>query len=684
MKYIPKMSIALTLIFFIKLNAQQDVLTSYNIFNLKTVVETAVSPDDRMIAYSVVVPRPFDHKPGNDYRHLYVYNIADDSAEAIVADDFTLYSLQWTPDSKNILFRSTRDEVKTSQVYIVDAKGGAPEAITSFNNPVTQFELSPDGKKIAFISDDGQSDKKKLLLEKGYDAEIFEEEYLDKNLYIRDFNSEEPKQITSGVTVFDFKWSPDSKKILAQIAEKNLVDDSYMFKRIYVIDTEKGIKEKIVDNPGKLTKMAWSTDNKHIAFVAGVDIHDPVSGSVFIADVTQPKPFTELRNYSEGFIGSVDAVSWKDDNTVLFSSEEGVNKTLREQKIDGKESKLIIEGGKAVFGNFEYKDGKVFFAGNTPEHPSEVYVYNTSNKELKKLTDNNSWLSGIKLAKQEKITYKARDGLEIEGVLIYPLNFIEGDTFPLIVYVHGGPEACEKNGWLTSYSKWGQIAAAKDYFVFYPNYRSSSGRGVEFSKLGFGDLAAGEFDDIIDGIDYLVDKGYVDNNKVGIGGGSYGGYFAAWGATKHTERFAAAVSFVGVSNMISKRNTTDIPYEDYYVHWGIWTHEDYELVYSRSPVKYSHQSKTPTLILHGKNDPRVHPAQSLELYRSLKLHGSAPVRLIWYPGQGHGNSKNTSRLDYAVRTMEWFDYYLKSDKPKNEMPEKYIEFLKDDVVELLE
>jgi dipeptidyl aminopeptidase/acylaminoacyl peptidase len=257
-------------------------------------------------------------------------------------------------------------------------------------------------------------------------------------------------------------------------------------------------------------------------------------------------------------------------------------------------------------------------------------------------------------------------------VLLYPLNFKEGERYPLIVYIHGGPESCVKNGWSTNYNMWGQVAAAKDYFVFMPNYRASSGRNEEFSRMDFGDLADEEFNDVLDGIDFLIDKGWVDKNKVGIGGGSYGGYFSGWAATKHTDRFAAAVSFVGVSNQISKRNTTDIPYEDYYVHWGIWTHEDYELVYDRSPVKYAHQSKTPTLILHGKDDPRVHPSQSLELYRALKTHGKAPVRLVWYPGQGHGNTKNTSKLDYNLRTMEWFDYYLKSNKPKDKMPDKWL------------
>ncbi|MCF8432650.1 MAG: prolyl oligopeptidase family serine peptidase, partial [Melioribacteraceae bacterium] len=142
----------------------------------------------------------------------------------------------------------------------------------------------------------------------------------------------------------------------------------------------------------------------------------------------------------------------------------------------------------------------------------------------------------------------------------------------------------------------------------------------------------------------------------------------------HSERFAAAVVFVGISNQISKRNTTDIPYEDYYVHWGIWNYEDFEKVYDRSPVKYTKDAKTPTLILHGTADPRVHPSQSLELYRSLKMHGKAPVRLVWYPGEGHGNRKNPARLDYSLRTMQWFNYYLKGEGDPDQKPNIEIDY----------
>jgi dipeptidyl aminopeptidase/acylaminoacyl peptidase len=188
------------------------------------------------------------------------------------------------------------------------------------------------------------------------------------------------------------------------------------------------------------------------------------------------------------------------------------------------------------------------------------------------------------------------------------------------------------------------------------------------------DLGDEEFLDVIDGIDYLDGLGLIDKARVGMGGGSYGGYFSALAATRYSEYFAASVVFVGVSNQISKFNSTDIPYEDYYVHWRIWPEENIELVYDRSPVKYARDNRTPTLILHGKEDPRVNPTQSLELYRQLKLHGKAPVRLVWYPGEGHGNRYSPAQLDYSLRTMAWFNYYLKGDNDRSQKPPMEVDY----------
>jgi dipeptidyl aminopeptidase/acylaminoacyl peptidase len=236
-----------------------------------------------------------------------------------------------------------------------------------------------------------------------------------------------------------------------------------------------------------------------------------------------------------------------------------------------------------------------------------------------------------------------------------------GEKYPLVTVVHGGPESHFNNGWLTSYSNGGHMLAAGGYAVFYPNYRGSTGRGVEFAMSSQADPAGKEFDDIVDGVDHLISLGLVDKDKVGVTGGSYGGYATGWMATRYTDRFAAGVMFVGISNNISMWGTSDIPEELYLVHTRKRLWEDYEFFLKRSPIYYADQCKTPLLIMAGAEDTRVDPSQSMELYRHIKTRTDTPVRLVLYPGEGHGNVNAAARLDYSRRLTGWFDQYLKAE-----------------------
>jgi dipeptidyl aminopeptidase/acylaminoacyl peptidase len=243
----------------------------------------------------------------------------------------------------------------------------------------------------------------------------------------------------------------------------------------------------------------------------------------------------------------------------------------------------------------------------------------------------------------------------------------------VITTVHGGPEAHYNHGWVTNYSDAGQVGAAQGYFVFYPNYRGSTGRGEAFAKSSQGDLAGAEFDDIVAGVDELVKGGLADGDKIGVTGGSYGGYATGWMATKYTDRFAAGVMFVGLSDNISKWGTSDIPEELYLVHARERIWDDYQEYLERSPIYYAGQAKTPLLIMHGKEDTRVDPSQSYELYRHIKTRTDTPVRLVLYPGEGHGNRNSTARYDYNLRMMRWFNQYLQgeqSDRPDVEIEVK--------------
>ncbi len=472
-----------------------------------------------------------------------------------------------------------------------------------------------------------------------------------------------PKALPVQGSASELRWSPVGTLVAVALAPTSLVDDNYMSRRITIVDADSGKVAARIENPGKLGQIAWSPDGKTVAYVSGADRNDPSAGRLMAVSSGGGSP----RDLLPGYEGNVAQIAWRDADTILFHGDEGVETILGEVSAGhpGRPSKHAMS---VALGNFDVsRDGKVVaMAAQTPSHPSEVFLWALSERAPRRLTTSNPWLSGMRLAPQEVARFKARDGLALEGLLIHPLDEKKGERSPLILVVHGGPEGHYRNGWLTSYSEPGQVAAARGFAVFYPNYRGSTGRGVAFSKMSQGDPAGKEFDDLVDAVDHLVASGLVDKAKVGVTGGSYGGYATAWCSTRFSDRFAAGVMFVGISDLVSKAGTTDIPREEMLVHASRWPWEDWKLMLERSPISYADKSRTPLLILDGKEDPRVHPSQSLVLYRYLKVQSKAPVRLVLYPGEGHGNRLAAHRLDYNLRMIQWMEHYLKG--PGGEPP----------------
>jgi dipeptidyl aminopeptidase/acylaminoacyl peptidase len=644
-----------------------------NLSDINNVLEVSVSPSGNHVAYTVLVPRDIKDGIGYAYRELYVYDLNKGEIKSLIIGRNSISSISWQDDA-NVLFRQNTSETNGAQVFSLNIMNEKKNQITNFDRAINSY-YSTNESTLIFSSDSEPSSEKQELKKQGIDIKVFEEELTHIELFRYNTKDKKAVPLFTGMTVYDFTVSPDGTKIAASVSEKQLVDYYYMFRKIYIIDAKTGKTLKKLDNPGKLGKLVWSPNSKHLAFISASDIHDAVVGSLFIMDTEDDlQTFADCINIVKELELSVIDVIWESENNLIYTAEAGVDISVTKYDISNNKHQTIIEGGEYVFREAQIHNENLYFAANTSEYPNELISFNIRNSQFTKHTDHNNWLKDISLAKQEKIVYNARDGKDIQGVLVYPIDYQEGKRYPLIVYIHGGPEAAVQNGWTSNYSTWGQFAAAKGFFVFSPNYRASSGRGVEFTMAGFGDLLGVEYDDVLDGIDFLIETGKVDKSRVGIGGGSYGGFFAAYSATKHSERFAASVVFVGISNQISKRKTTDIPYEDYYVHWGFWTHENFEKVWNASPVKYAANSQTPTLILHGEDDPRIPVSQGLELYRALKLHGKAPVRFVLYPGEGHGNGKNINRYDYLVRTLDWFEYYLITNVGSKDMPQKYLNY----------
>lgn len=644
----------------------QELFTPEHVAKLRSVQAVEVSPDGRHIAYVLSVPRrPAKDDNGPPWAQLQVIG-PHGASRPYVTGEVNVGGVRWTPDGKGISFIAKRGKDKHKSLYVIPLDGGEARKVLTHDTDIRAYSWNPEGTRVAFLAKDKERKDKKKLEKKGFNQEIFEEELRFVRVWIGRPDAGEdtkPTLLELPGSASRLQWSPAGPRLVVALAPTPLIDDLYMKLNVHVVDTESGQIVARIANPGKLGPIVWSPHGKHLAMIAAGDPHDPAPGRLMVASASGGPLREILPNYE----GHVRAVTWQDDNTVMFLGSEGVWTTLGEIRIDGSGRKTHIPTGKAVLSSLKLsRDGQTaVMLGQSPQHPSEVFRISHGHDAdgrssgPERLTDSDPWLEEMRFAKQEVVTYKARDGLTIEGILIRPLDEQPGKRYPLIVQVHGGPESHRPNGWLTAYSRAGQVGAAAGFAVFYPNYRGSTGRGVAFSKLSQGDPAGKEFDDIVDGVDHLVQMGLVDPDRVGVTGGSYGGYATAWCSTYYSERFAAGVMFVGISDLVGKAGTTDIPNEMTQVHVRKWLWEDWELFVKHSPIYYVEKARTPLLILHGKNDTRVHPSQSLELYRYLKVLGQAPVRLVRYPGEGHGNRKAGARYDYNLRMMRWLTHYLK-------------------------
>lgn len=654
--------------------AGQRGMTSIDVARLQSVSDAVISPDGTMVAYVLSVPRiPFVEDSGAAWGELHVIG-KDGVSRPFITGDETVRSIQWTPDGSAITFLAKRDGDETRSLYRIPVAGGEAARLLSRDNDIADYTFSPDGKRLAFVTTEEEPEETESLEEKGFNPVVYEEEDLFDRLWIIDLDGGEATQLAIEGHVSEIHWSPAGDEIVFALAPTPFIDDEYMQRRIRVWDLESGVISASIENPGKLGEIAISPDGKWLAAISAEDITDPAAGRLVVA----PTSGGELRDVLPGLDGHVQQIAWMDADTVVYVLDQGVRTHVETIDADGRNRRRLLDGGSLAFGSLSVssRGDRLVLTASSAAHPEEVFVASGKTWSPRRVTNSNPWLEDVRLASQEVVRFKARDGLEIEGILIRPLDEKPAQRYPLIMAVHGGPESHHRNSWLTSATYPGQVGAANGYAVFYTNYRGSTGRGVAFAKMSQADPAGKEFDDLVDAVDHLIEIGLADRDRVGITGGSYGGYATAWGATYYSERFAAAVMNVGISEQISKIGTSDIPNELYQVHERMWPWEDWDLLRERSPLYHVEKARTPILIMHGQDDTRVHPSQSLMLYRYLKILGQTPVRLVLYPGEGHGNRKSAARLDYNLRMMRWFDHYLKG--PGGEVPPKNLEYPKAD------
>ena len=646
--------------------AQARPMTAEDVAKLESVGTIAVSPDGSRIAYtSASLPDITEGEENGSFESQLKLAYGANNARDFLPDDMSVSGVTFSPDGRMISFVWAGED-EDRAVWGIPVDGGAYRKLAAVEDAsVRSHAWSPDGSRIWMLVGGEKDEAREKESKAGFNAIVYEEEARLNRLFSAAVGTEvddAPVAVDIPGYVSQFKVAPGGKTAVVQSAPTPQIDDEYTSKRAHVINLDTGRVVRVVETPGKLGDVEISPDGKQLSMIAGVDMNDPADTTLHLVDVATGK----YRALNAGAPEAAVDAEWLADGRLAAVIHKGAQSALRIYNANGTVAEEH-DGGALILTSVEAGGKTLAVEANSPTHPTELFVWNKG--KFNRWTSHNPWLSEITFGKQRTFRYTARDGQEVEGVLIEPVGGAPRGGAPLILNVHGGPEAHDSNGWQTAYSKPGHVAAAQGYAVFLPNYRGSTGYGTAFSKQHTGNYTDPEFTDLVDAKRALVEAGIADPDRTGVTGGSYGGYATAWSSTALSDEFAAGVMFVGISNQISKFGTTDIPYEMYNVHSGKWPWDDWQAMLEVSPIYHVDKANTPLLIMHGAEDTRVAPSQSYELYRSLKVRKpDVPVRLVLYPGEGHGNQKAAARYDYNLRMMRWFDTYLKTGDRDAELP----------------
>ncbi|WP_454598639.1 S9 family peptidase [Qipengyuania sp. SM2507] len=642
-------------------------MTAEDVAKIESVGAIALAPDGNRIAYTTVsLPDVTSGEENGGPRQQLRLAYGPGNVRDFLPDDMNVGSIAFSPDGRWVSFLWTKEDEKRA-VWGIPIDGGAQRKLAEIDGAaVRSYAWSPDGRHMHLLAGAAEDKLRASQSKAGFDAIVYEEEARLNRLFraaIGETVDAEPQAIAIPGYVSAFKIAPDARYGIIESAPTPQVDDSYTAKRVHVLDLATGRIGAVVETPGKIGDVEISPDGSRLSLIAGIDINDPAATTLHFVDVASGT----YRALNQGAPEAAVDAEWLPDGRLAAVIHKGAQSALRIYNADGTVD-VEHDSGALILTAVEAAGNRIAVEANSPTHPSELFVWNDG--AFQRWTSHNPWLSEIDFGTQRTVTYTARDGQAVEGVLVEPVGGAPRGGAPLILDVHGGPEAHDSNGWVTNYSGPGQVAAGQGYAVFLPNYRGSTGYGTAYSKQHQGNYTDPEFTDLVDAKRALVALGVADADRVGMTGGSYGGYATGWASTYFSEEFAAGVMFVGISNQVSKFGTTDIPYEMYNVHSLAWPWDDWLKMLEVSPVYHVDKAETPLLIMHGAEDTRVSPTQSYELYRSIKVRKpETPVRLVLYPGEGHGNNQAAARYDYNLRMMRWFDTYLKTGDRKAQLPD---------------
>jgi dipeptidyl aminopeptidase/acylaminoacyl peptidase len=627
-----------------------------DVYRLKSISDPQVAPEGKWVAYVLSTVDSAANKRNAD-----IWMVSWDGKENVQLTHSPdgESKPRWSPDGRYLSFVSSRGDLPKSQLWLMDRRGGEAQKLTNLKHDLEDYAWSPDGSRILLAIRqlvDTTTNKKTPdpIVTDRYKFKQDVEGYLLReptHLYLYNLVTKKLDTLTRGeYSETSAEWSPDGKQI-AFVSNRTEDPDRNTNTDIWVMEATPGASmRQLTTWKGADRSPQWSPDGKSIAYLRSTSetytMYDQSVLMSILAAGGMP------RMLSRGLDRDVSTPRWSADGKSVMGLVEDDRQSYI-ARFDAQNNNITRQAsGERVFSELEkHPDGGWLTAISNPTLPSELYAL--ENGTPRRLTTHQEdFLSPLQLGKVEGFTSTSKDGTRVSGLLFLPPGVETGKKLPLIVFIHGGPVA--QDDWGFDLSR--QMLAAGGYAVAAVNYRGSNGRGLDFTKAINADWGHLEVVDLLGAVDYLVEKGIADPERLGVGGWSYGGILT--NATIATDtRFKAAASGAGVSMQLSfygvdqyilqNENELGLPWKgiDNYIKIGF-------------PFLHADRIKTPTLFMVGEKDFNVPAAGSEQMYQALRSLG-VPTQLVVYPRQFHGITVPSYQKDRFERYLSWFGKYLK-------------------------
>jgi dipeptidyl aminopeptidase/acylaminoacyl peptidase len=602
---------------------------------------------------------------------LYVMRPDGGEARRLTAAKDGVADFAFSDDGRWLVYRAGKSGEQQLWRIAVAALGDeepAAEQLTKQTAGVGQWQWSPDNRRIFFVTADTVDADEKARREKRFTVDIKNAETPLSSLWALDLEPVAAKRLTNdaSMTVAGFDISPDGAYVgfrgtSADRYKRNITEQG-INADLYLLETATGAIERLTNNEevGE-NGPSFSPDGRWVAFSAPDDLtkYSMKNDRVYVRELGEKGG--AFRKLGASFDGDVSVGFWSEDGTTIYFNE-GIRATNQLMALDvGSGDVRQVTSEKAALNVSRDDDTGVvlisYSDGTTPPSAFTVAsIDDVANRAAwRQLTDVNPQVRGFALGEQEEVTWRSTDGKTVGGVLVKPVGYVEGQRYPLVVAIHGGPASADVLSFNGGYGS--QVYAGAGYVVLRPNYRGSTNYGEAHKTAIVGNYFPQGYDDIMTGVDHLIQEGIVDGDRMGALGWSAGGHWSNWILT-HTDRFKAISSGAGTSNWISMYAQSDVQRNRQFYLGNDLPYDDFDAYWEQSPLKYIRNAKTPTMIHVVEGDPRVPSPQSVELHMALKKIG-VPTELFMYPGSSHGIPDPRNQLVKSVSEMAWMDYYVR-------------------------